>query len=134
MDRLTVYDLEHGRYKTRADSKNFFLVRELGIVADGVYTQGGKCWIFGDFVDKLAEYENAEGEKPGIKNCPCCGGSAKYEIKRVFDGKESYLSGSVACQKCEISTPKFAIDGYYGEKYTAEEIICIWNRRATNNE
>lgn len=67
-----------------------------------------------------------------IKPCPFCGGAAEYKIRREYDGYCGYEEGVVACSECGISTPGFIIDGYYGIRYTKEQIIDIWNRRWEN--
>ena len=127
MDRLTVYDPELKRYKVKASDVEFY--SKYFEVVNGAYTKPPEHFVMGNVVDKLAEYENNEEERNEIKPCPFCGGAAEYEIRREYDGNCGYEEGVVMCSECGISTPGFIIDGYYGIRYTKEQIIDIWNRR-----
>lgn len=130
MARLTVYDPELKRYIVRAN-ETFAIKDVYSAVIKGEYIRPPEHWVMGEFVDKLAEYENNE-ERNGITPCPFCGGAAEYKIRREYDGNCGYEEGVVACSECGISTPGFIIDGYYGIRYTKEQIIDIWNRRWEN--
>lgn len=74
-------------------------------------------------------------KETGLRNCPFCGGKAKYEtqveVEPVIDENGAYIDGDtfyseyVHCPNCGIYT-----DLYDGEG----EAITAWNRRYDSDE
>lgn len=61
--------------------------------------------------------------------CAHCGGKAIITKRLESDPPYSYTVIYAYCCECGIQTPKKIADGYYGERWTPEQVAQMWNRR-----
>ena len=69
-----------------------------------------------------------------LKPCPFCGGEASLRRGWGSDPPVSYRVAYVKCSNCGIMTKHYTTDGYYGEKWSDEQIAEVWNRRAEGDK
>lgn len=67
-----------------------------------------------------------------LKPCPFCGGFADLRHGVAPDGNHIYGVTWIQCFKCGCRTPNLISDGYYGIFATDDDVIDIWNRRASD--
>ena len=77
-----------------------------------------------------------------LKNCPFCGGDAKFRIGGVFTTRDYQTRGNsfgICCSKCGASTPKvdYILEFHMNDEGEIEitrderpSAIKVWNRRA----
>lgn len=64
-----------------------------------------------------------------IKAYPFCGSEANIYNEWRDDHPCHYYVYVIKCEGCGARTKDFINNGYYGECYTKEDVIAVWNNR-----